>query len=385
MASEDQLKKLMDLLKIPAGKQNFEELQDQIQNLIEENISFKKYCQSKNDNTLEKILNNPGLQHLAENIFGNLDFEHLMVCRGINQSSKQILDYQMDKPMFLLRKFRGLSKENQKDWIKVIESTKNFEKEKAISSYLLWNLKKEVNLPCKCKFVDLPCYSSPAVQDVFRKKILESCEKDKSSDEDMEIVKILAPLTESPNAPDNAGVTPIYWAAYRGHTESVKILAPLTDDPNAPNNAGATPIFWAAIKGHTEIVKILAPLTEKPNAPAKDQTPISWAAYGGYTESVKILAPLTDDPNAPDNAGVTPISWAAERGHTEIVKILAPLTENPNAPDENGKTPIYWAAYNGHTEIVKILVPLTDNPNAPDNNRQTPIDVAKTDEICHIL
>ena len=97
---------------------------------------------------MEKILNNPGLQHLAENIFGNLNFEYLMVCRGINQSSKQILDYQMDKPMFLLRKFRGLSKENQKEWTKVIESEKNSEKENAIISYLLWNLEKEaVDLP----------------------------------------------------------------------------------------------------------------------------------------------------------------------------------------------------------------------------------------------
>ena len=107
----------------------------------------------------------------------------------------------MDKSMFLLRKFTCLSKENKKEWIKVIESAKNSEKEKAISSYLQWNLKKEV-------LVDLPCYSSPAVQDDFRKKILESCEKEESSDEDTEIVKILAPLTDNPNAPNNIGGTP---------------------------------------------------------------------------------------------------------------------------------------------------------------------------------
>ena len=34
------------------------------------------------------------------------------------------------------------------------------------------------------------------------------------------------------------GDTPIYWAAYNGHTEIVKLLAPLTDYPNAPNNKG---------------------------------------------------------------------------------------------------------------------------------------------------
>ena len=108
--TEVQVNILMDMLKIPADKQHFEEFLDQFQNLIEEKDSFKRYYLSKNDDTLEKILNNPGLQHLAENIFDNLNFEDLDICRGINQSSQQILDYQMDKPMFLLRKFRGLSK-----------------------------------------------------------------------------------------------------------------------------------------------------------------------------------------------------------------------------------------------------------------------------------
>ena len=115
---------------------------------------------------METIVNNQGLQHLAESFFWNLEVDDLKICAQINQSCKQILE----NPMFWLKKFRSLSKKNQKDWIKVIESEKNFEKENAIISYLLWNLKKEA-------LVDLPCYTSPAVQDDFRRKIWESCEK----------------------------------------------------------------------------------------------------------------------------------------------------------------------------------------------------------------
>ena len=96
---------------------------------------------------METIINNPGIQHLAENVFWNLDVEYLKVCAQINQSCKQILE----NPMFWLKKFRSLSKENLKDWIKVIKLVKNSDKEKAIISYLQWNLKKEV--------VDIPCYS----------------------------------------------------------------------------------------------------------------------------------------------------------------------------------------------------------------------------------
>ena len=108
---------------------------------------------------------------------------------------------------------------------------------------------------------DLPCYASPAAQDEFRKKILKS-----SCYGNIEIVKILAPMTNNPNYP-NKYVTPINLVAFHGHTEIVKFLAPLTDNPNTPNNVGDTPIHGAALKGHTEIVKFLAPLTKNPNAP----------------------------------------------------------------------------------------------------------------------
>ena len=57
---------------------------------------------------MEKILINPGLVHLAENIFCNLGDEDLEVCGQINQSSKQILA----NPIFWLRKFTALSKEH---------------------------------------------------------------------------------------------------------------------------------------------------------------------------------------------------------------------------------------------------------------------------------
>ena len=156
----------------------------------------------------------------------------------------------VQNPIFCLRKCEHLSKENQNEWIKVIQSIKNSDKGIAVVSYVKWNLKKD-------KFVDLPCYSNPAVQNDFRKKILEFCKNEDTSDEEKEIVKILfVPLTDNPNAPLGSvhpwGRTPIYWAAHNGHTEIVKILAPLTDNPNAPDINGNTPILCAARNGHTD-------------------------------------------------------------------------------------------------------------------------------------
>ena len=157
---------------------------------------------------MEKLIKNPGLQHLAEKVFFNLIVEKLKICKQINQSCEQILE----NPMFWLRKFgEGISKENQKDWIKIIQSKEmNSEKTKAIISYLQWNLRKEASK-------NLPCYSNPDVQKDFRKKILKICTKaERLSDEETEIVNILAPLTNNPNTPDKLGYTPIRVAAFFG-------------------------------------------------------------------------------------------------------------------------------------------------------------------------
>ena len=75
-----------------------------------------------------------------------------------------------------------------------------------------------------------------------------------SSEEDLEIVKILAPLTDNTNGPDESGRTPIYNAALWKHAEIVKILAALTDNPNAPNNYGETP---SSVAKNYEVLRIL--------------------------------------------------------------------------------------------------------------------------------
>ena len=92
--------------------------------------------------------------------------------------------------MFWLRKFvrGGLSKKNQEDWMKAILSVKNTNKEKYVSLYLKWILKNE-------GVVDVQCYTSPMVQDDLQKKVYQAVKKGNT-----EIVKILAPLTDNPNA-----------------------------------------------------------------------------------------------------------------------------------------------------------------------------------------
>ena len=180
----------------------------------------------------------------------------------INQSASQMLN----NPMFWIKEFikKGLSKENQKDWIKENQAETNLEKRKHIAAYRNWNYSKK-------KFFDPPCYTKFVIQEYFRMKIGRICNASRwnpPSNEETDLVKILAPLRDNPNALIIFnGWTLISWASRWGHTEIVKNMAPFTHNLNAPTEFGFTPIYEAANKGYTEIVKILAPLTENPNSP----------------------------------------------------------------------------------------------------------------------
>ena len=274
---------------------------------------------------MEKIFNNSAFQHLAENIFLNLNYEALEECSNINQSCKEILE----NPLFWLKLFirRGLSKKNRTDWSRAIKLVKNTDLEKKISSYLKRSSKNH-------RVVDIPCYINKDTIRKFRKmsklndkefknldywkQIPYGCiqlsnpdiSKDqgfrslmrtaawiKNSDElTLELVKILAPLIDNPNAAvtNNALESPIHIAAAQGHTDFVKILAPLAKNPNNPNRHGESSIYIAVLDGHTEIVKTLIPLTENPNARSwkLKETPFEAATKEGHTEIAKILEPF---------------------------------------------------------------------------------------------
>ena len=70
-------------------------------------VRSKKKFDLNLSSKMEKIVNNPGLQHLAEKVLWNLDVKDLK-SGMINQSCKQILK----KQIFCLEKFKHLSKKN---------------------------------------------------------------------------------------------------------------------------------------------------------------------------------------------------------------------------------------------------------------------------------
>ena len=162
---------------------------------------------------MDLLTKNPGLQHVAEEIFQNLNVFALERCEEVSQSCKAILR----KPSFWLQKCRNYdgddSNKIRNAWKMAISMVKKKE-----------DIKLEENL---CDHLKMIC-------------------KDKENYQ-----------------------SPIYWASEKGHLDIVKELATSSDNPNLPDHwiNGRTPILLAAMNGHVEIIKVLAPLTDNPNEP----------------------------------------------------------------------------------------------------------------------
>ena len=284
---------------------------------------------------MDQITNNPGLQHITEDILLNLDFKKIQVCQSVNKNFKEILN----DPIFWLKKWRlnGLSKENHTDWVKAIQLTKSKKlatntKNKNLATNILLYIKKIIEVG---HFVDVPCFTDKKVIEKFPmildfSDILNGFMHHLSEDTRTGILQLLAATMNNDGKPSCFISSDIICRAINlGITNILKVLAPLKKYPNllGITNAsfGIPPIHAAIERGNVEMVKILAPLSKNPNSKDRDgQTAISRAAKLGILEIIEILAPLVNDPNDPDYDGRTPIFHASEFGHTEIIKLLAP-------------------------------------------------------------
>ena len=292
---------------------------------------------------LEEIINSPGLQHIVEEIFLNLDFEDIQACAQINIPCKKVIE----NPIFWLKKWRlrGLSKKNHEDWIKAIQITRNTPLEENVYAYIKMIIKIG-------HFVDVPCYINSKVVAAFSNEIWFN---EAFQGKNAGILQLLAAKyikTEEFNQM-------LFNAVRHNKIDLLKVLAPLTENLNISSKleGDTSLIALAASKGHLNIIKFLVPLTKDPNGPDKDGwIPIHYATVWRRLEVIKYLAPLTENPNAQTKqGGVTPIFFAVQQGFLDVIKILAPFCKNPNTPTFSGLTPIQRAERNGSDEIKSFL------------------------------
>ena len=84
---------------------------------------------------MDFITKNPGLQHISEEIFLNLDHKSLLKCQKVNHFWGNTLN---NNPLFWLKKCIqiGLSKKVESKWIELIHTLKTENQKKFVSSTL---------------------------------------------------------------------------------------------------------------------------------------------------------------------------------------------------------------------------------------------------------
>ena len=290
---------------------------------------------------METFTKNPGLQHIAEDIFNILDKKSLIDCRLVNKSWRTIINW----PILWLRKSKSTMPENSKTWKILVDQIEDYQIEKEFVNILIKNFKLTPMSPLEIVVELIENGTYPNVVHL----ILEHVNPESTVDVEV------APTSTS-ICPTYRDMTPICLAAFFGLSDSVQKLVKKYGSSNIPTSEERTPIHYAARNGYLEIVRFLVPFTKYPNAPDdKGFTPIHYAACCGQLETVQFLTGLTDTPLAPAIFGSTPIHYAACFGHLEVVQFLANFTETPNAPNNFGATPSSIARANGHTKVVNFL------------------------------
>ena len=294
---------------------------------------------------METFTKNPGLQHIAEDIFNILDKKSLIDCRLVNKSWRTIIK----RPIFWLRKSKSTMPENSKTWKILVDQIEDYQIEKEFVNILIKNFKLTPMSPLEIvvELIENGTYLK-TYQNVVH-LILEHVNPESTVDVEV------APTSTS-ICPTYRDMTPICLAAFFGLSDSVQKLVKKYGSSNIATSEERTPIHYAARNGYLEIVRFLVPFTKYPNAPDdKGFTPIHYAACCGQLETVHFLTGLTDTPLAPAIFGSTPIHYAACFGHLEVVQFLANFTETPNAPNNFGAIPSSIAKVRGHTKVVDFL------------------------------
>ncbi|QQR49185.1 ankyrin repeat domain-containing protein [bacterium] len=135
----------------------------------------------------------------------------------------------------------------------------------------------------------------------------------------------------------------LHLAAFYGNAELLQTLVnKQIYNIDAPDENGLTPLHYAAFKGYTKCVQIL--LSNKAYVHALGQsesTPLHYAAHNGHIDCVKALIQYGVAVDLQDAKLWTPLHHAAHWGHLECVQYLVEHgNANIYAKTKKGKTPI---------------------------------------------
>ena len=198
---------------------------------------------------------------------------------------------------------------------------------------------------------------------------------------------------------DEAGYTPLLWAAMAGNEEAALFLLDHGADPNArvmervgtlgengvceTTEPGPSVLHYASAVGNVPMVKLLlekgADVAVKAGFMYRDVTPLYWASSGPVAE---LLLAAGADPRATTKYGETPLHEAAANGHSDVVELLIEKKVQVDARDRREQTPLMVAAGRGHSGIVEVLLKRGADISATDLSCDTALHRAVCELRC---
>ena len=177
----------------------------------------------------------------------------------------------------------------------------------------------------------------------------------------------------APDVKDQAGRTPIIWAAIEGHEAAMQVLLHRQDvDVNTIDNnekvgwSPRTALTYAAFNGHARTVELLLEREDidinMRGSKGNGMTPLIWTAARGHEAALNVLLKhkdiIADNPNS---QGDTALSMAAEIGQIGIVQSLLERGDvDANHRNVDGATPLAIAVSRGYIPIVQLLLACKD-------------------------
>lgn len=148
---------------------------------------------------------------------------------------------------------------------------------------------------------------------------------------------LLAVKSADPCVPDNAGRSPLHWAAMTDRGDFMKMLLDKGADVDARDDQNRTPLFSACAFGASTAARLLLQWgAGKDSCCKRGLTPLHGAAAGGYIDVVKILIQAGADPRKCTAIGANPRHVAERQGHVDVAKLLAERSKTEPSPANDG-------------------------------------------------
>ncbi|XP_046554158.1 putative ankyrin repeat protein RF_0381 [Haliotis rubra] len=162
------------------------------------------------------------------------------------------------------------------------------------------------------------------------------------------------------------GMTPVLWAARRGHREILDLLVKYGADLKLVDIVSNNILHWACRGGNVSMVKhIISMNAVNINTRGRDgRTPLMYVARNGENKIFQLLVSKGGLPSDVDNDGNDILELACWGGSVKMVEyILKHKALDINGRGQSGRTP----AYKGHGEVLDLLERSGADLNAADD------------------